>query len=73
MKTIKIGDSISYRGCWGSDPPKTVKVEGLTVTDMPRSKYGEDVQEVTIEQVKANMVLFSLDDGHWCYSEQVTI
>ena len=69
--TIKVGDTIMYRGCFGSDAPKQVVVDGLTLTDETRSKYGLDVREVFIKDVKANRVLFSLNDGHWCYAEQV--
>jgi hypothetical protein len=29
------------------------------------------VQEVNIIDVKANKVLFDLDNGHWCYGDQV--
>ena len=70
---IKIGDMITYRGGFGTESPKRVSVVGLTLTDTPRSKYGEDVREVARWQIDDNRVLFSLDDGHWCYSEQVTI
>lgn len=70
---IKIGDTITYRGCFGSGPEETVKVEGLTITQYPRDKYGDNVQEVSVDLVKQNRVLFLLDNNHWCYSEQVCL
>lgn len=42
----------------------------MDVTEYPRDKYGESAQEVTMDLVRQNRVLFMLDDGHWCYSDQ---
>lgn len=69
--TIKLGTEVIYRGAWGTDAPKRVKVVGLTLTDHPRDKYGKSVKEVAIDDVKANKVCFDLSDGHWCYSDQI--
>jgi hypothetical protein len=71
MKTIKLGDTVSYRGAFGGGPLKSAIVEGLTITKYPREKDGKDVVEVNIVDVKANKVVFDLSDGHWCYSDQV--
>jgi len=69
---IAVGDTIRYRGTFGMDPlPTEAKVTDLTLTGTPRSKYGDDVTEVTAEQVRQNRVLFGLDNSHWCYAEQV--
>jgi len=69
---IKIGDTVKYRGLFGG-PIKEVKVEGLTLTQYPNDKYGTDVSAVGIESVMANKVMFSLDDGKWCYAKQIVI
>jgi hypothetical protein len=71
MNKIKLGDTISYRGAFGSGPLKSATVEYLKLTQYPREKYGEDVEEVNIDDVKANKVVFGLSDGYWCYSDQV--
>jgi len=68
---IKIGDTIRYRGGFGLDPSSEAIITGLTVTVYPRDKYGDDVSEVTRNQVLENRVVFSLSNSHWCYSEQV--
>jgi len=70
-KTIKVGDEVSWRGSFGNDEPKTVKVMSLETTVYPREKYGEDVNEVTWDLVKKNRVNFGLSSGNWAYSEQV--
>lgn len=71
MNKIKLGDTVSYRGSFGSGPIKSATVEGLTITQYPREKYGKPVVEVNIDDVKANKVVFDFSDGHWCYSDQV--
>jgi len=71
MNTIKIGMSVVYSGAWGYAPNKSATIVGMTLTDEPRSKYGKTVKEVTVEDVKANKVLFDLSDEHWCYANQI--
>lgn len=68
---INVGDTVTYRGAFGRDLPKQAVVRGLTLTDEPRSKYGQEVLSVGVDSVKANRVLFDLDDNHWCYSDQI--
>jgi hypothetical protein len=43
----------------------------MELTRRPREKDGEFRESVSWEEVRANRVLFSLADGHWCYSDQV--
>ena len=33
--------------------------------------YGVDVNKVSFDEIRANRVCFTLDNGHWAYSEQV--
>jgi len=72
-RTIKIGDTVRWRGGWGTDPAKDVKVKGMLLTTRPREKHdGVKVKEVDINNdVGGNMVCFDLDNGHWAYSEQI--
>ena len=70
---IKLGDTITYRGGWGDHLPTRAKVVSLDITKVQRSKYGTQVNQVSEWSVRGNWVLFGLDDGHWCYSEQVVL
>ena len=70
---IKIGDNVMWRGCWGTSPPKLAKVTGIELTDAPEEKYGTNVNEVDINIVKENRVVFHLDNNKWCYGFQVEI
>jgi len=68
---INVGDTITYQGSFGGGISKQAKVMGLTLTDEPRTKDGQECLAVFVRDVKANRVLFDLDDGHWCYSDQI--
>ena len=68
---VKIGDRVLWRGCFGMDAPQVVTVSGLTITNGPREKYGEEVESAPWDFVADNRVLFRLTNGHWAYSEQI--
>lgn len=52
---IKVGSKVKYRGCFGMFEPKEVSVKYIERSEYKRCKYG----------------VFVLDDGHWCYGEQI--
>lgn len=70
---IAVGDTIKYRYGFGMGPVVEAKVIGMEVTGHSREKYGNDVDWCVVSLVKANRCCFTLDDGHWCYSEQVIL
>ena len=69
--TIKVGDKVMWRGCFGTDPAREATITSLEITDIPRTKYGDEVDEVSWEDVRSNRVLFGFDNGHWAYSDQI--
>lgn len=70
---IKVGDTVMWRGSWGSEKPEPAVVTSLTVTETSRDKHGGvEVEEVDEELVIQNRVLFSLANGHWAYSDQIS-
>lgn len=71
MQTLKIGDSVIWRGTWGADPPKEAVVTGIELTEGVREKYGHAVETVFWTTVRDNRVVVSLDNGHWAYGEQI--
>jgi hypothetical protein len=73
IKTLKVGDEVMWSGCFGMETSQKVRVTGMEVTDTPRSKYGEEVSEVSWDLIKQNRVIFSLANNHWCYAEQVSM
>jgi hypothetical protein len=68
---LKVGDKVSWRGSFGSADPVEVTVTSLEVTDLPRDKYGKDVDGVTWDLVKENRVNFGLSSGNWAYADQI--
>ncbi len=69
MNIIRIGTSVSYRGCFGIEKPTIVKVIGIKRSDYKRDKYGIEVKEVPFDE--REYCVFALDNGHWCYGEQI--
>ena len=72
-ETIKVGDTVVWRGGFGHDMPLSATVEGMTLTEHHREKYGMEVEEVYKRDIRNNCVVFSLDNGHWCYGEQIDL
>ena len=68
-KTIKVGSKILYRGCFGIDNPTTAIVEHIERSEYKRDKYGKPVNEVPFSE--REYCVFVLDNGHWCYGEQI--
>jgi len=71
---IKIGTKVKYR-LHGDRTPKTAKVVGIEKCECGE-KYGEPVDEVDFRYRVCNFgagveYTFDLDDGHWCYGEQI--
>jgi hypothetical protein len=69
---LKVGDAVSWKGSFGMAAPQIVRVQGMEITEYPRTKEGDPVDEVSWDIVKENRVIFDLDNGHWAYSEQIT-
>lgn len=68
---LKIGDTVMWRGGFGRQNPQPVKVEAIELTEQPREKYGEEVEEVSWDAVRENRVVMTLDNGYWAYSDQI--
>ena len=73
MDKIELGDVLTVRGCFNMDEPQSVTIEAMEVTEHARERYGDPRAVVPVELVQANRVVFSLTNGHWCYSEQVQL
>jgi hypothetical protein len=65
---ISIGDTLTYvvMRRHGSG-----KVIGMELTEQPQEAYGKPVPTVGIESVRANKVMFDIDNGKFVYSYQV--
>jgi len=70
MKRIKIGDTVKCRGGWGSLPEEEVKIEAIEICASGR-KFGRYVK--SIAETTKDRCVFSLDNHHWAYGNQITL
>ena len=66
---IKIGTEVKYRACFGAEKPTNVVVTRIERSEYKRDKYGEEVDSVPFEE--REYCVFDLNNGHWCYGEQI--
>jgi len=64
MEKLKVGDVVIWRGSWGKDLPKEVKVTCIEINDINVSSIGWD-------KVESRDVVVDLDNGHWAYGFQI--
>jgi hypothetical protein len=69
MAKLKVGDTVLWRGGFGSDAPKKAIVEGIEITN--GGKYGDPVDEVDWTKVYDRNVTVDLNNGHWAYASQI--
>ena len=69
MAKLKVGDTVLWRGGFGSDAPKKAVVEGIEITN--GGKYGDPIDEVDWTKVYDRNVTVDLDNGHWAYASQI--
>lgn len=69
MAKLKVGDTVLWRGGFGSDAPKKAVVEGIEITN--GGKYGDPVDEVDWTKVYDRNVTVDLNNGHWAYASQI--
>lgn len=69
MAKLKVGDTVLWRGGFGSDAPKKAVVEGIEITN--GGKYGDSVNEVDWTKVYDRNVTVDLNNGHWAYASQI--
>jgi len=71
MAKLKVGDTVLWRGGFGSNQSKLAKVTGIEKCK-PGSKYGNQVNEVDWNTVKNGNVTIDLDNGHWAHGHQIS-
>ena len=69
MKEIKVGSKVKYRPCFGMFEPKVATIKYMERSEIKRCKYGVEVDSIPFSEREYGV--FILDDGHWCYGEQI--
>jgi hypothetical protein len=67
---LRVGDSVMWRGGFGSDAPKLAIVKNIEICS-EGSKNGMKVSNCDWEKVKKGNVVVDLSNGHWCYGSQL--
>lgn len=67
-EVIRKGTKVTYRSNSGRGPVRTARVKDIELCE-PGEKYGEEVEEIDFGM--KDDCTFTLDDGHWCYGEQI--
>jgi len=69
--TLRIGDTLMWRGSFGMEPARPAKVIGITIS-YHGDKYGESVEEIEWDNALYNRaVILTLDNNSWCYGDQI--
>jgi hypothetical protein len=69
MSKLKVGDTVLWRGGFGTEPFRKAVVEGIEITN--GGKYGDPVDEVEWSKVRDRNVTVDLDNDHWAYAYQI--
>ena len=63
----RIGQTVEWRGAWGSQPMKFAVITSLERTNRSREKYGVSVDHI----MDGEHFVCNLDNGHWAYDFQI--
>ncbi len=72
MAELRKGHKVNWRGAWGNEPPKEVKIKSIIKCEFPGSKDGDEVSSVKWDKVKGRNYIFDLDNGCWCWASQIS-
>lgn len=67
---LKVGDTVKWRGDFGSASPKDATVESIEITN--GGKYGRVVDEVEWSKVYGRNVVVNLTNDTWAYGDQIS-
>lgn len=66
---LYLGDVVVWRGAWGTEPPKEVKVNKIEITNRENEKSGASVNKVSWDE--PYFVVF-LDNNKWAFKYQIS-
>ena len=68
---LKVGDTVNWRGSFGSAPAQPAKVTGIEWCAVGR-KEGRPISSIQWDKVDSRRVVVDLDNGHWAYGTQLS-
>jgi hypothetical protein len=72
MNTLKIGDTVIWRGAWGKAEPIEAKVKEIQLNDSNGSDNGKNVNSVEWSQVTEKKVIVTLENNLWAWAFQIS-
>jgi len=67
---LKIGDTVNWRGAWGTAPVKQVMVE--SITKVTNGKDGKPVTNVLWDDINGREYIVNLINGHWAWGQHIS-
>ena len=70
-KTLKVGDVVYWRGCFGMAEPRKAMVTAIQVQNPPGSKHGNKVFHYPWSKITGRNVLVDLGNNSWAWAHQI--
>lgn len=72
MSELRIGQTVIWRGAWGTAEPKEAVVTYIQKNEFNGSKGGNSVVSIPWNEVTERNVLVVLDNGFWAWGSQIS-
>ena len=70
---LKIGDTVRWKGGFGTAAAKDAVVKGISKGAFSGDKDGEEIGEVAWNKLHdSRRYIVSLDNGHWAWASQIS-
>lgn len=69
--SLKLGDTVVWCGAWGTQPPKEAVVDVIEINVPENGRYGTEVDEIPIKDLKRTRCIIGLVNGSWAYGYQI--
>jgi hypothetical protein len=69
---LKVGDKVLWRGSFGSADKHLATIESIDI-NCNGCKEGDEVEETEWANIHGRNSIHSLDNGHWCWGEQLSV
>ncbi len=72
MSKLRVGNTVLWRGNFGTAEPIEAKVKYIQKNFENGSKDGKQVSSIDWDKVTERNVIVDLDNGHWAWASQIT-
>jgi hypothetical protein len=70
-KMLNVGDTVNWRGSFGSAPAQPAKITGMEWCRMG-CKEGRRISYIDWDAANTRQLVVDLDNGHWAYGTQLS-